>query len=115
MDALVYPRKSMRLTELVTPLKPLEAMAMGKIVTGSDVGGIRELVTDGKDGFLFRAGQPRELTGLLVRLASGKKGLSKVSKAAMETALTKHDWRAAISRYLPVYQGLAKKELVCVG
>ena len=29
VDLLVYPRKAMRLTELVTPLKPLEAMAQG--------------------------------------------------------------------------------------
>ena len=37
VDLLVYPRKAMRLTELVTPLKPLEAMAMGKALVLSDV------------------------------------------------------------------------------
>jgi hypothetical protein len=36
-----YPRKAMRLTDLVTPLKPLEAMAQGKLVAASDVGGHR--------------------------------------------------------------------------
>ena len=39
-DILVYPRKAMRLTELVTPLKPLEAMAQRKLVAASDVGAI---------------------------------------------------------------------------
>lgn len=38
IDLLAYPRHSMRLTELVTPLKPLEAMAQGRIFVASDVG-----------------------------------------------------------------------------
>ena len=41
-DVLVFPRRRMRLTELVTPLKPLEAMAQGKLLIASDVGGHRE-------------------------------------------------------------------------
>ena len=55
IDVLVYLRISKRITELVTPLKPLEAMALEKIVIGSDVGGIKELVTDGYNGILFKA------------------------------------------------------------
>src|SRR5271165_382875 len=43
IDIMVYPRRSVRLTELTTPLKLLEAMAQGKAVLASDVGGIREL------------------------------------------------------------------------
>ena len=56
---LVYPRHSMRLTELVTPLKPLEAMAQGRLLVASDVGGHRELIDDGETGVLFRAGRSR--------------------------------------------------------
>ena len=41
VDIFVYPRLSMRLTDLVTPLKPLEAMAQGRLVVASDVGGTR--------------------------------------------------------------------------
>jgi PEP-CTERM/exosortase A-associated glycosyltransferase len=61
IDVLVYPRKKMRLTDLVTPLKPLEAMSMGRIVAGSDVGGIGELITHNKDGYLFSAGSVQSL------------------------------------------------------
>src|SRR3546814_4629371 len=50
IDILAYPRKKMRLTDLVTPLKPLEAMAQGKLVAASDVGGHRELIEDGATG-----------------------------------------------------------------
>jgi glycosyltransferase involved in cell wall biosynthesis len=52
MDVLVYPRARARLTELTTPLKPLEAMALQRAVVGSDVGGLRELIRDGETGCL---------------------------------------------------------------
>jgi glycogen(starch) synthase len=108
IDVLVYPRERMRLTELVTPLKPLEAMAMGKVVAGSDVGGIKELVTHDKDGFLFPAGDKDALAALLMDLSDGKKDLTRISTAAMETVRLKHDWKTAVSRYLPVYERLVK-------
>jgi glycogen(starch) synthase len=57
IDLLAYPRHSMRLTELVTPLKPLEAMAQGRLFVASDVGGHKELIRDGETGKLFKAGQ----------------------------------------------------------
>jgi glycosyltransferase involved in cell wall biosynthesis len=50
IDLLAYPRHSMRLTELVTPLKPLEAMAQGRLFVASDVGGHKELIRDGETG-----------------------------------------------------------------
>ncbi len=109
IDLLVYPRLSMRLTELVTPLKPLEAMAMGKVVVGSDVGGIKELITHGHDGFLFKAGDTQALAELLREIASGGQDLSAVAKRGMETVRVKHDWRKAVERYLPVYRKLAGK------
>ncbi len=61
VDLLAYPRHPMRLTELVTPLKPLEAMAQGHLLIASDVGGHRELIEDGRTGVLFRAGDVEAL------------------------------------------------------
>ncbi len=109
MDILVYPRKRMRLTDLVTPLKPLEAMAMGKIVVGSDVGGIRELITHDKDGFLFKAGDVAELSELLSELSSGSKDFNLISTVAVETVRKKHNWGTAVEKYLPVYERLLYK------
>ncbi len=68
IDILAYPRYSMRLTELVTPLKPLEAMAMEKNFIASDVGGHRELVRDGETGLLFRAGNLNDLEKTMEKL-----------------------------------------------
>jgi len=68
IDVLVYPRVSKRVTELVTPLKPLEAMARGAIVVASDVGGHREMVFPGQNGVLFKAGDPASLAEACLRL-----------------------------------------------
>jgi PEP-CTERM/exosortase A-associated glycosyltransferase len=109
IDVLIYPRKKIRLTELVTPLKPLEAMAMGKVVVGSDVGGIKELITHNKDGFLFQAGDVASLAALLVDIVAGKKDLYKVSGGAIETVQKERNWKTSVSRYLPIYESLSKK------
>ena len=55
---MAYPRKQSRLTDLVTPLKPLEAMAQDKIVAASAVGGHRELIRDGKTGAVHARRSP---------------------------------------------------------
>src|SRR5690606_10809680 len=67
VDIFVFPRKSMRLTELVTPLKPLEAMAPGKPVVASDVGGHKELIQHGRTGLLFNHGSVEDLATRLVQ------------------------------------------------
>jgi PEP-CTERM/exosortase A-associated glycosyltransferase len=67
-EVLAYPRRALRLTELVTPLKPLEAMAMARAVVASDVGGHRELVEHGRTGLLFPAGDAAALAEALGRL-----------------------------------------------
>ena len=108
MDVLVYPRKKMRLTELVTPLKPLEAMAMGKVVVGSNVGGIRELISHGNDGFLFEAGDTDNLAKLLTWLASDRKDFSEISKSAIETVQSRFKWESSVKKYLPVYEKLTR-------
>jgi PEP-CTERM/exosortase A-associated glycosyltransferase len=68
MDVMVYPRCATRLTELVTPLKPLEAMAAGKTVIASDVGGHRELIMNGKTGLLYPADSSAMLVETLNRV-----------------------------------------------
>ncbi len=69
VDILAYPRDRQRITELVTPLKPLEAMAMKKAVIGSDVGGLTELITDEETGLIHRAEDTDHLAAQIQRLA----------------------------------------------
>lgn len=114
VDALVYPRRSMRLTELVTPLKPLEAMALGKVVIGSDVGGIGELITHNETGFLFRSGDVQALEKLLISVIEQSGSLDYIAGNGKENVQVKHDWKLAVGKYLPVYKSLVEGNSRCL-
>jgi PEP-CTERM/exosortase A-associated glycosyltransferase len=111
VDILAYPRKAMRLTELVTPLKPLEAMAQGKLVAASDVGGHRELIEDGVTGTLFPPGDPEAMAAALARLFEDR-GLWNERRATARAFVERdRNWSSNISRYAPVYSKLTGKAL----
>ncbi|HEV2745970.1 MAG TPA: TIGR04063 family PEP-CTERM/XrtA system glycosyltransferase [Allosphingosinicella sp.] len=111
IDILAYPRKAMRLTELVTPLKPLEAMAQRKLVVASDVGGHRELIEHGVTGTLFPAGDPAALADALNRLFGNRAGWEARLDLARRFVERDRNWSSNISRYVPVYQRLTGKAL----
>jgi len=106
VDLLVYPRKPMRLTNLVTPLKPLEAMAQGKPVIASDVGGHKELISDNETGFLFKAGDSEELAERLIELLANEDKLNSVLLNGREYVENVRNWRNSVSNYLPLYKKL---------
>ena len=108
VDLLVYPRKAMRLTDLVTPLKPLEAMAQGKPVIASDVGGHKELIIDNKTGFLFKAGDVEQLSERIVTLLNDKETLKSVLVHGRDYVENVRNWQNSVSNYLPLYQSLLK-------
>ncbi|MBI3391800.1 MAG: glycosyltransferase [Nitrospirae bacterium] len=103
MDLLVYPRRSIRLTELVTPLKPLEAMALGKIVVGSDVGGIRELVEDGVTGRLAPAGDVRALARICISAIQDRGEIGAMGERARARAIGERSWERITSLYDHAY------------
>ena len=106
IDVLAYPRKASRLTELVTPLKPLEAMAQGRIVAASDVGGHRELISDGATGALFAPDDPRACAEALADLVDARADWPAMRERAREHVRAKHDWARNIRRYQDVYHHL---------
>lgn len=108
VDVLVYPRLPMRLTETVTPLKPLEAMAMGKLVLASDVGGHRELIRDGSTGFLFRAGSKEDLAAKLVSILEEKDSADRIRKEARRFVEEERTWARSVARYAPIYETLLR-------
>lgn len=109
LDVLVYPRRSMRLTELVTPLKPLEAMAQGRLVAASDIGGHRELIRDGATGRLFRPDDPAGLAAAVSAMLSDRAGAVRMRAAARAFIETERSWPASVARYAPVYDALPGK------
>lgn len=104
VDLFVYPRRSTPLTESVTPLKPLEAMAMGKLVLGSDVGGVRELIADGVTGWLFKAGDAGALAAKIIEIIESRPEHARVSARAREFVARERSWPAIVARYLEVYE-----------
>jgi PEP-CTERM/exosortase A-associated glycosyltransferase len=104
VDILVYPRMSMRLTELVTPLKPLEAMARGRMIVASDVGGHRELISDRETGYLFKAGDPNSLATTVLDVFNCKQDWPRVRDAARQYVELERNWKISVERYRQVYE-----------
>lgn len=109
IDILVYPRLRMRLTDLVTPLKPLEAMAQGRLMVASDVGGHLELIEDGKTGVLFEAGNPKALAEKTLDLLVASGRWAPLRLAARSFVETERNWAGSVARYKNVYGQLVAK------
>lgn len=105
-DVLVYPRKSMRITELVTPLKPLEAMAQKSLFLASDVGGHRELVRDGETGTLFKADDVDDLVAKLLQLFDEPQRWPAIREAGRKFVEDERTWVNSVANVKPVYQRL---------
>jgi PEP-CTERM/exosortase A-associated glycosyltransferase len=111
LDVLVYPRLSMRLTDLVTPLKPLEAMAQGRILAASDVGGHLELIEDGKTGVLFGADDADSLADKVSALLAAHETWPRLRQAGRHYVETERNWKVSVGRYPAIYGRLTRKAL----
>lgn len=104
----VYPRHKMRLTDIVTPLKPLEAMARGRLVVASDVGGHQELIRHGDTGQLFKADDPEALAATVLDLVRHPERWEAQRTAARRFVEQERSWPVSVARYEPVYEGLLR-------
>ncbi len=109
VDLFVYPRISMRLTDLVTPLKPLEAMAQRKLVLASDVGGHHELIRDGENGFLFQADSADDLAKRANALLAAPESWAAILDNALRYVHEERTWNNSVSRYPPIYERLLQR------
>ena len=103
VDIFTYPRLPIRLTETVTPLKPLEAMARGGIVLASDVGGHRELIGDGDTGYLFQAGSREALASAVLRLIADRATWPSMRLRARQFVERERTWHASATGYDKLY------------
>ena len=104
IDVLAYPRLPIRLTELVTPLKPLEAMAQGRVFVASNVGGHRELVRDGDTGVLFPAGDVTALAAAIDGLLQRRADWPALRARARRYVEQERTWARSVARYADVYR-----------
>lgn len=82
----------------------LEAMAYGKPVVASAVGGLRDLVVDGETGLLVPPGDPAALRAALERLLGDPELRRRLGAAARERARTAFSWDAAVAATLAAYE-----------
>lgn len=104
IDVLAYPRLPIRLTEMVTPLKPLEAMAQGRMFVASDVGGHRELIRHGETGFLFNAGSVEALAESIDDVLARRADWPRIREQARRFVEVERTWETSVSRYRGVYE-----------
>jgi PEP-CTERM/exosortase A-associated glycosyltransferase len=114
VDVFVYPRRSMRLTELVTPLKPLEAMAQGHLLIASDVGGHRELIRDGRTGFLFPAGNRDALAETLLRVLDASDRWPTIRAQGRAFVEEERSWKKSAAGYVAPFTRLAASTMVAL-
>lgn len=111
IDVLAYPRLPIRLTELVTPLKPLEAMAQGRMFVASDVGGHRELIRHGETGFLCKAGSVDALADAIADVLEHRERWPAIRRQARDFVERERTWANSVGRYREVY----RRALACHG
>ena len=111
IDVLVYPRVSARLTDIVTPLKPLEAMAMGKVFIASDVGGHVELVPERLHSVLFEASSVTALVDALELNIANKPLKALFSGWARNYVKSERNWTKSVSGYVDLYDKAQQRHL----
>ena len=104
VDIFVYPRKKMRLTNLVTPLKPLEAMAQHKLVAASNIGGHNELIENNTTGVLFKPNDPQDLAHTIVDLLKRQDDWPNIIDAARKYVEEVRNWKNSVSNYKAIFE-----------
>jgi len=101
-----FPRRSLPITEAVAPMKPFEAMALGKAVVVSDVAALRELVDDGVTGLVARADDAVALAAALERLLDDPALRKRVGDAARAHVVNTATWASRGRAVAAVYSGV---------
>ncbi|MEV5710519.1 glycosyltransferase family 4 protein [Actinoallomurus sp. NPDC052274] len=107
LDVFAVPRRADRVCQLVTPLKPLEAMAGGLPVIASDVRALREIIEPGVTGTLTLPEDPEAWANCLDQLIYSPKLRGEIGQAAREWVAANRTWRAVTARCLGAYRDIA--------
>lgn len=105
-DIMLFPRESIRLTELVTPLKPLESMAQLKPVLASNIGGHRELISDNETGFLAPPEDSQALADKVLSIIDDDVLLATIAEQGLTFVTEQRTWLKTADQYLSTYNRL---------
>ena len=107
VDIAPFPRLPQPVTEMVSPLKPFEAMAMEKAVFSSNVQALSEIVQHDETGVLFEKGNSEDLANKLSILISDKKLRERLGKNGREWVVENRDWGSISKTLADVYDKLS--------
>jgi glycosyltransferase involved in cell wall biosynthesis len=109
LDVFVVPRTPDRVCQLVTPLKPVEAMASGLPVVVSAVSALAEIISDRQTGLLFPPLDAAALADQLQQLIDSPELRRKLGASAREWVARDRTWAHNAARYREVYQRLGAR------
>ncbi|MDJ0351357.1 glycosyltransferase family 4 protein [Pseudarthrobacter sp. PH31-O2] len=111
LDVFVVPRRDLDVTRSVTPLKPVEALACARPVVASRLEALQEIVTDGTNGLLAAAGDPRDLAAKLEWLLDSEEFRARLGQAGRQGVLESRTWRANALSLAGAYEHLLEARL----
>ena len=106
IDIAPFPRLPLPVCEMVSPLKPFEAMAMGKVVVCSDVDALAEIVQHNVTGLLHRKGDLASLTSTLSRLLNDQELRTSLAARARDWVQEHRTWSGLAADIGDIYEGL---------
>src|SRR5690606_13231364 len=106
VDCIINPRIKSKLTDTVTPLKPLEALSFKRLFLGSDVGGIKELIQDGETGLLFEADNVEDLQSKMEFIINNYYSMEirEIIDKGYNDVITRFSWDANAKLYKNIYE-----------
>lgn len=110
VDIAPFPRKGLPVCEMVSPLKPFEAMAMEKAVLSSNVAALEEIVKDEYNGLLFEKDNVDDFADKLETLITDKSLRLKLGQNAREWVIKERDWNVLSGRLNLIYRKLFDEE-----
>ena len=111
IDVFVVPRRASRVTRIVTPIKPYEAMATGRTVLVSDVEALKEMIVEGETGTTFTAGDEDALASACVELIDNRERRGKMGAEGARWVRQHRNWQTLVERYEQVYETAKRRQL----
>jgi glycosyltransferase involved in cell wall biosynthesis len=108
IDVFVVSRPDTRVTQLVTPLKPFEAMAMSRAVIASKLSALEEIIQHGTTGLLYQPGNLEDLTESIEKCIQDPVLRQHLGAAACEWVLNNRTWDIVVENTREVYERLLK-------
>lgn len=111
IDIAPFPRLPLPVCEMVSPLKPFEAMAMGATVVGSNVGALTEIIEDQVTGLVHDKGSVSSLKSVLTRLLDDPQLCNVLAENGRQWVINNRKWSDSARRIAEVYEALGAHQL----